>query len=64
VHRYRPRGLIPSAPVSIAVPAVLLVELESEFPFVVEVVPLALSVTELLLPGPESEAGWNILEQP
>lgn len=58
VHRYRPRGLIPSAPVSIDVP---LVGFESEFPFVVETVPLVLS---FFLPGPESVAFWNVLEHP
>ena len=61
VHRYRPRGLIPSAPVSIAVP---LVEFESEFPFVAEVIPLVLSATEFFLPGPERPVGWNVLEHP
>ena len=60
VHRYRPKGLITSAPVSIAVPAAPLAEFESEFPFVAEVLPLALS--ELFLPGPESVVGWNVLE--
>lgn len=55
VHRYRPRGLIPSAPVSIAAPAA-----PSESPFIVDVVPFALS--EVFLPGPESVVSWNILE--
>jgi len=62
VHLYRPRGLIPSAPVSIASPPVPLVEFGPEFPFVAEVVPCALPATEFLLPGPESAVGWNILE--
>ena len=62
VHRYRPRGLIPSAPVSIVAPVVPLVEFGSEFPFVAEVAPLAPPATEFLLPGPESVACWNILE--
>ena len=52
MHRYRPRGLIPSPPVSFP-----LIGLESEFPFVAEVVPLALSA---FLPDPE--VGWNALE--
>jgi len=42
VHRYRPNGLTPSAPVSVAAPPPALVEFEFESPFVVE----------LFLPGP------------
>lgn len=52
MHRYRPKGLIPSAPASVVVPPVPLVEFEFESPFVVEA----------FLPGPESAVVWNVLE--
>ena len=50
MHRYRPSGLIPSAPVSADPPPVPLVEFGSESP-------RAFPATELLLPGPECAVG-------
>jgi len=57
VHRYRPKGLIPSVPVSVAGRPVPSVELGSESLFVVEAVPFDLLVVEFFLPGPESDTG-------
>ena len=59
VHRYRPKGLIPSVPISIATPVVPSAEFGPKFPFVAGVTPLA---TEFLLAGPDGVVCWNILE--
>ena len=61
MHLYRPRGLTPSAPVSIAAPPVPLVEFASEFPFVAEVDPLVFPAAGFFLPCPESVVDWNAL---
>jgi len=61
VHLYRPKGLIPSVPVSIAAPPVPSVEFESELPFLVEVDPLVLLAPDAFLPDPGCVVGWNAL---
>jgi hypothetical protein len=62
VHLYRPRGLTPSVPVSIAAPPVPSVEFESELPFLLEVDPLAIPTAEVFpLPDPEYAVVWNAL---
>lgn len=61
VHLYRPNGLIPSVPLSIAAPPAPSAEFESELPFLVEVDPLVLLAAEAFLPDPERLVGWKIL---
>lgn len=58
VHLYRPKGLIPSAPTSVAAPPVPFAEFESEFPFVA-FDPFVLPEVDAFLVSPESAAGWN-----
>jgi len=62
VHRYLPKGLIPSAPASVTARPFPSVEFWLGPPFAVEVVPFDLFAVEFFLPGPESGAGWNALE--